>query len=194
MTTPPQLARQLRLLATLLVVSAVLFVIGISAERMAEAGEAHTENEPVVTTEATETPAEGNEGNEEGEGEETHAEGEASEGVEGTGTPSEEGSEAILGLNLENPWIMVAFAAASLALAIAVLRLGQPALLAAVLVAGAATLLGLREIVIQIQRANWLIAGLAGLVALAHAAATLVAVLAWRTLKTGPAATARAQA
>ena len=188
MSTPPQLARQLRLLATLLVVSAVLFVIGISAERMTEAGEAHTENEPVVTTEATETPAEG----EEGEGEETHAEEEASEGGEGTDTDADEGSEAILGLNLENPWILGAFAAVSLALAMAVLRLGQPALLVAILFAGAATLLDLREVVIQIQRANWLIAGLAVLVALAHAAATVVAALAWRTLKTGPAATAPA--
>lgn len=137
----------------------------------------------MVTTAATNTPA---------EGEEAHAEEEAAEGGEGTDTHAEEGSEAIMGLNLENPWLVGAFAATSIALAIAVLRLGQPALLVAVLFAGAATLSDLREIVFQIQRANWLIAGLALLEAPAHAAATIIGLLAWRTMKTGPAPAGRA--
>lgn len=192
MTATPRPRQLLRLLAGLLVASALVFVIGVSAERLSEAGEAPSEGETIEATQAAEALTDGAEGQVKGEEGETNAEGESPEGGEGAGTPTDESNEALLGLNLENPWLLGAFAATSLVLAIAVLRLGQPALLAAMLFAGAAAFLDLREVILQIQHANWLIAGLAALVALAHAAAAVMAVLAWRIMSIRSATAARA--
>lgn len=95
-----------------------------------------------------------------------------------------EQSETLFGLNLENPWIVWGFVGVSLLLAVAVLRFGKPALLLAILLAGAAALLDGREVIFQFGRANTLIASLALLTALTHAAAAILAFMAWRALST----------
>ena len=82
-----------RLTAALLVVSAVLFVIGIVFERAGPAGDVHTEAPPVAT-QVTGTPVEN--GNESGE---------AHPQATGSAPSPEAQGEATFGFNLENPWL-----------------------------------------------------------------------------------------
>lgn len=156
--------------AALLAIAAVLFALTVLMEQSGEsretsaAGAQSEAGEAGAPTEAGESQ----EGSTEAEG--AHAE------------AGEEGEE-IFGVNLENPWLVWGFVAVSLLLAVAVLRFGQPALLLIILLAGAAALLDAREVFFQFGRANLLIANLALLIALAHAAAAILALMAWRALR-----------
>ncbi|MFA6031320.1 MAG: hypothetical protein WC889_00240 [Myxococcota bacterium] len=119
---------------------------------------------------------------------ETSSRAEASE----TGSRAEAGDavgrpkEAILGIDLENPWLAWGFVGVSILLAAAVMRfgavvrLGNATFLLAVLLAGVAAILDGREVILQLTRANASVAGLAALTALAHAAVVILAVLAWQ--------------
>ena len=97
-------------------------------------------------------------------------------------------TETILGVNLENPWLLWGFVAASLILAAAVLPLWQPVFLLAIALVGVATVLDVREIFFQIDRANAPVAILALVVALTHIAAGVAAAAAWRALRAAPVA------
>lgn len=151
--------------AVLLVISTVFFALAVLMERSGESRE----------TPASEQLEAGESGEENSQAEGSHAE---SAGTEAGG----EESETILGINLENPWIVWGFVSISLLLAVAVLRFGRTALLFTILLAGAAALLDAREVFFQFGRANMLIAVLAFLTALAHAAAAILALQAWRAL------------
>jgi hypothetical protein len=160
-----------RLTAALLALSAVLFVVGIVLERAGPAGDVHTEAPPSAT-QTTSTHVEN--GNEAGETQ-----------IQPTGSaPSPEPQgETTLGFNLENPWLVGAFALASLALAAALLRFSWPALLLAFLFGAGAAMLDLQEVLTQLGRGNSLVAGVAGLVAVAHVAVAVLAILAWAGLR-----------
>ena len=163
-----------RLTAALLVISAVLFVIGIALERASPAGDVHGEAPPVAT-QGTATHVEN--GN---ESEETQPQ------ATGSAPRSEAQSETTLGFNLENPWLVSAFALVSLALAAAVLRLSWPALVLAALFGAGAAVLDIQEVLTQLGRSNSLVAGVAVLVAVAHVAVAVVAVIAWAGLRAAP--------
>jgi hypothetical protein len=163
-----------RLTAALLVISAVLFVIGIALERASPAGDVHTEAPPVATTVTGTTVEYGNES------------GEAHPQATGSAPGPEAQGETTFGFNLENPWLVGAFALTSLALAAAVLRLGWPALLLAFLFGAGTAVLDLQEVLTQAGRSNLLIGGVAGLVALAHLAVAVLAIIAWAGLRAEP--------
>ena len=80
--------------------------------------------------------------------------------------------------------MLSAFVLISLLLAAALLRFGPRLLPLVILVAGAATLLDIRELLVQVGRANTVIGVLAGAVALTHAAAAVLALLVWRAYRT----------
>ena len=163
--------------AALLAVSAVIFALAVLMERSGESRKLAEASEQLKAGEAGEATkaGESQEGNEQGEG--SHVE-KAEAG--GSGGHAEE----IFGVNLENPWLVWGFVGVSLLLAAGVLRFGQPALLLAIPVAGVAALLDVREVFFQFGRANMLIANLALLIALAHAAAAILALMAWHALRT----------
>lgn len=146
-----------RWIAALLAASAVVFAFAVAMEGLSESAE-------------TGAPAEvsGSEGDEA----ET---GEALEGEEGH---SEE-AEQLLGMNLESPWLVWAFVVVSFALAVAVLRQWKPAFALTVVVSGAAALLDAREVFLQFG-VDDMIAVLAALIGLSHAAAAMLAVVALR--------------
>ena len=174
MSPPGATSNWQRLTATLLVISAVLFVIGIVLERAGPAGETHTDELPVAT-QVTGTHVET--GTESGE-----AQPQAT-----TSAPAPETQrETALGLNLENPWLVGGFALASLALAAALLRFGWPALLLAILFGASAALFDLQEVLTQLGRGHGLLAGVAGLVAVAHVAVVALAGVAWARLRAAP--------
>jgi hypothetical protein len=168
--------------AALLAISAVIFALAVLMERSGEYRELSAASERLKTGEAS-APTEAGESQEENE----QAEGSHTE-VTKAGESGEQ-DEEIFGVNLENPLLVWGFVGVSLLLAVAVLRFGKPALLLTIPLAGAAALLDVREVFFQFGRANMLIANLALLIALAHAAAAILALMAWRTLRaTGQAA------
>jgi hypothetical protein len=152
-----------------------LFVIGIALERAGPSGDVHTSAPPAATAAAA-TPAET--GNESAE---THPQ--ATGSAPATGAQG----EAAFGYNLENPWLVGAFALVSLALAAALLRFGWPALLLAFVFGAGAAVLDLREVLTQLGRGNLLVASVAGLVAAAHVAVAVLAIVAWARLRAAPA-------
>ena len=97
------------------------------------------------------------------------------------GEVGQHADESMAGINLENPWIEWGFVVASVVVALAVLVWGQPALIAAAVLAGVAALLDIREVAPQIGRADVLVGVLVLVVALAHVVVVILAILAWRT-------------
>ena len=167
--------------AALLAVSAVIFGLAVLMERSGESRELSGASEQLKTGEAGASTEAGE--SQEGKQEAIEqAESAHTEGAE-AGESGEQGEE-IFGVNLENPWLVWGFIGVSLLLAAAVLHFGQPALLLAIPLAGVAALLDVREVFFQFGRANMLIANLALLIALAHAAAAILALMAWRALQT----------
>lgn len=102
-------------------------------------------------------------------------------GHDATTESGEHGDQVLFGINLENPWIVWGYVAASLLVALAVLRLATPALVAAIGLAGIAAVLDGKEVLLQMANANTGVATLAALTALVHVAVVVLAVLAWRT-------------
>ena len=163
MNTLPLIARWI---AGLLAVSAIVFAVAILVER-------HGPSEGPAATE--QVSGEGTEAGEAAERQENAA-GEAGHPEAG------EAGERLLGINLESPWLVWGFVAISVAVAAAVLRLWPAAFAAAVVIAGLAGILDIREAMTKYGADN-LIAILALLIAAAHAAAAVLAVLAIRRLR-----------
>jgi peptidoglycan/LPS O-acetylase OafA/YrhL len=159
--------------AALLAISALFFALAVVMER---SGESRETSAPGAQLEAGEAGAPtGAGGSAEGKALAETPQLEATEGGKGI-QPAEE----IFGVNLESPWLVWGFVGVSLVLAVAVLRFGKPALVVAIVLAGAAALLDTREVFFQFGRANLPIAGIALLIALAHATAAILALMAWR--------------
>lgn len=131
------------LLASLMFISAILFVIGSNLERRSpeasEIGEAHSE--------AGETSSQA------------------------------EAGESILGLNLENPWLVGVFTVIWLLLAVLVLRRGQRALILVILMAGATTILDFNEVLFQVGQLRTNITIIAATLGVIHAAIAALAIL-----------------
>lgn len=80
----------------------------------------------------------------------------------------------------------ILFVVGSLLLAGALLWFGPRVLPLVVLMAGLTTLLDIREVLLQSGRANGTVALLAGGVTVTHAAAAVLAILAWRAYRAAP--------
>ncbi len=167
-TTSKSLSRNtLRLIAGLILLSTVLFVVGIAAERSG------------LGTAAVSAPAESGAGAVHPESGEGSAEMEAAEGTaksesetaHATGVPAE---ESLLGISTENPWIVAAVVLGWLLLIAALYRFGVWVVGVILVAAIGSLLLDIGEVVRQLGAGNNLIALLAVLVTLAHAALAIV--------------------
>ena len=174
-----------KLLATLLIASAVLFGTGVAMERSAP--DVHSESTTNAHDEGTESAARG----ESEEAEDSHSESEESQAAEDTTQENSESDEDIFGVNPEaNATVGVAIAA-SLMLAALVLWMGSPIVWT---LAGAFALvaagLDIREVMHQLDESHEGIAAVAAGVAALHIAALVVAarlVLGRRTNASTPA-------
>lgn len=157
--TPGDRSRPHWLLSLLLVGAAMLFVVGVAAER--HVADAHTDHqEAVVTTQV--------------EGSDETAEAPA-KGVEPS-TSVERTAETVLGINLESTGLAIAAVTASVALALLAWRTKKRvAVLAIAGFALAFTVLDLTELAHQIKESRIGLATLAAVIALAHAAVVAVA-------------------
>jgi hypothetical protein len=169
---------KLWLIAGLMVVSTVLFVVGVTLER--SRGEDHETS--VAHQEASETHSEeAGEAHSE-EANETHAEEEMSEPH--SEEAEETHSEIIFGLNLESPWLVATAALSLLVLAAALLRFGHPVLIVVIPVVILMALLDVVEVTIQMSEGNMDIAILAAIIGLTRTAVAILAIIAlreWRT-------------
>lgn len=148
----------------LLAVSTLLFGLAVIVERSSNAHEAPVAGEHLESGEA-------------------NSSGEAQEGnTQPEGAHTDTSNEVVLGINLENPWIVWGFVGVSLLMIAAILRLGKMALLLTIPLAGMAAVLDARESIFQFAGNNISVGGLAIIVALTHAAAAILAFLAWRSL------------
>jgi hypothetical protein len=189
------------LMVSLILASTVIFVLGVAVERSggesAENPTAHQETSaetPVTHVIATQPGGEGSEtSGENGEGGDerqptlvapTAVSGEGSEPsathleTSGEGQTTEtSGTETVLGINIENPWLVGAVTLIWLLLAIALFRIGQRILLVIGLVAIGAAILDVVEIINQITRGNSLIEAVAIIVLVLHLAIALLSIL-----------------
>ena len=176
-----EIAQPRWLLSSLLIAGAALFAIGVAAER--NAADKHTEsgvetvNTGVSGAETTTLAAESG-GDEAAHTDETGGEGTAPTEVPAVEVAghSESSSETVLGVNLESTGLVIVAAIVSLALAVLTWRLNVRLLLLTTVAFGAVfTAFDIAELVHQIKESRAGIAALAGLIALLHAAAALVA-------------------
>lgn len=171
-------------MTALMVISTILFAIGIKLERTGEAGEApgvHTEaqgeHQEGSVTEAPHTAS-----SEGGEASEGHTE---TSVIAATNVPAatsaivDSHSETILGINIENPAFVIVAIVVWLALTLGLWQLGTRVLIPVIIVAIGTALFDAVEIITQINRSNTGIALLAALITVLHLA---VAALACRAL------------
>jgi len=166
-----------RLVAILLVASTVFFALTVWMEKTSESSELPAVSENLEGGEDAGTPNEASETykeNEQTEGSHT----ELSESAE-----NGEQAETVIGINLENSWLVWGFVLVSLILSAGVFYFGRAALLLVVLLAGVAAFLDSREVISQFGRANMSLAGMAAATAFLHASASILALVALR--KTG---------
>ena len=162
MDTHPKLTRLVRWTATWLAVSTLFFGLAVIVERNGNAHKAPVSSEQIG---------------------EANPSGESQEGnVQPEGAHTETANEVVLGINLENPWIVWGFVVLSVIMIVAVLRLGKTALLLTIPLAGVAMVLDVREAIFQFGGNNGSVASLAIIVALAHAAAAILAFMAWQSV------------
>ena len=91
---------------------------------------------------------------------------------------TESSSETVLGIDIENPWIVGAIVVGWLLLLAALFRFTRVALGAVAVAAAASTIFDIAEVLYQVNRANTLVAIIALLVAGGHAAIAVLSVLA----------------
>ncbi|MEZ4666458.1 MAG: hypothetical protein R3E39_00825 [Anaerolineae bacterium] len=159
-----------------MVISTVLFAVGIALERTSEAGEIPSEHTEVQGEhqEGTITEAAHNENNESAESREEHPDTSA---VTATTPTTEAHTETILGIDIENPVFVTGAIGVWLALTIGLWLFGRRILVPVIIVAVGTSLFDAVEIITQINRASIGIALLAALITILH---LVVAGLAWR--------------
>jgi uncharacterized membrane protein YeiB len=168
----------LLLLAGLMLLSTLLFVIGIALERAGSTEEAHPPLPQASTTAAAEPAAP--EGSEAREAQERQTASTAQAGAEGAAAHEQAEQSSVFGIDLESPWVIAGVVLGTLLLIGALFLFGQRALLLVLVVTLVATLFDVREVVFQLGQARYGIAGLAIGVALSHLATAIVALLALR--------------
>ena len=164
-----------RLAAILLVVTAALFVIGVSVEddTHSEASEG-VADQPAGQAEGSHVEANESEAGHE-EGEESEAEGSTVEG-EGSGHDEEAEGETVLGVDAESPAIVTMAVLASLALAAGLwFTHRRLAAVATVVLAGLFALFDIAEVFHQLDESRTGLAVLAVVIAVGHAAAAVLA-------------------
>ena len=161
MDTHHKLTTFVRWTAVLLAISTLFFGLAVIVER---SGNTHKEPVPSEQTGEANPSGESQEGN-----------------VQPEGAHTETANEVVLGINLENPWIVWGFVVLSLIMIVAVLRFGKTAMVAVIPLTGVAAVLDAREAMFQFSGNHVSVAGLAIIVALAHAAAAILAFMAWRS-------------
>lgn len=153
------------LIASLMMVSLLLFVAGVAFERNSTAGQEGREVPCVQQHEGSGETGEGSEGGgEHGTAACTQHAGEAQ-------------SETVLGVNIEDPRLVGAIALGWLALVVGLFRFGRLALQLVTLAAGAQLIFDAAEVARQIGIGHSGIAALAALVGIGHAAVVALAVL-----------------
>ena len=178
-------------LAVLIVLSTGLFILGVVVEHNVNGAGGGTSESVSFTGGITPTVAIPQQSGETGSSGESgeNAEAHAGEQAQATVVPHQEAgeggvtgnegiesnSETVLGINLENPWIVAAFAAGWLVLLIAIFLLGRIAVILILVAASASVIFDIAEIAHQIGRSNTLVATIATLVAVAHLALALLA-------------------
>ena len=177
---------KLGLIATLIVISTLLFIIGVTIERMGGEGDETAAHQEGVETHVEEAHSEqeGEEGQETHEQEESASEAtESHVEAEETHQEGEGHQETVLGVNIESPWVLTVIVLGWLILAVALLRFGGWVLAVVIIAAAAATLFDIGEVLLQINEGNGGVAILATLVAVTHAAVAVLAFLALRERK-----------
>lgn len=182
----PRSVLLVRWVAGLLIASALLFAVAIVVEGGAERHEVSLASLAVsveTAQAATPAPGEGEVGHVEAA---EHAETSASLAVPLEAATHDESNEhareLLFGLDPENPVLVWGFVVVSLLLAPAVLLLGPRALLVAIGLAGVAAILDGREVLLQMGRANPVVASLAGITTTLHLAVVVAAFIAWQSL------------
>lgn len=161
-STSPVSRRMLVLTISLIVISTLLLITGVIIERSGVAVPAPTASQQHTT---------------QGSNPSHDADG-GHEGTTPTAVSHESVPDAVLfGLDLENPWVVGAFAFIWLVLIAALLRFGRIAFLAILLAAIITTVLDVGEVLRKAGEANTLVPTFAVLVAVAHLALVAVALL-----------------
>jgi hypothetical protein len=195
---------RLMLIAGLIAISTALFVAGVIIERNTVAAEnpaVHQEvasagsgtGGEVAATAATPASGESGESSAALQGEATHNESaqatatkvsvtavgaQESTGQVAASVGGETHSETVLGINMENPWIVGGIAVGWLVLLASLFLFGRVALGVVAVAAMASTIFDIAEVAYQVGRSNAFVAFIAVLVAAGHVAIAILAVLA----------------
>ena len=169
------------LLAGLMVLSTVLFLVGVSLERNTAANRDTHASAPQVAPTAV-SAAEAPEGSEEREAQERQqaAAAASQESAEGTEAHEQAEQNGAFGLDLESPAVLVGVVVSTLLLIAGLFVIGARVLPLVVLVALVATVFDVREIVFQLGQAHFAIAALAVGIVISRLATALIAWRGWR--------------
>ena len=173
----------LMLLSSMMIVSTVLFAIGVALERAGEANESsgtHAEIEG-EHQEGSEIEAEHNEREEVAEEHEENTE--LAEAHKEETVVEEPHSETILGIDFENPVFVIGAIGAWLALTVGLWLFGRRVLVPIIIVAVSTAFFDILEVITQLNRSNSGLALLAAFITVLHLA---VAALAGRALLSQP--------
>jgi hypothetical protein len=168
------------LLAGLMVLSTVLFLVGVSLERSAAAnGDTHASAPQAAPTAVS--AAEAPEGSEEREAQEHQQAAAASqESAEGTEAHEQAEQNGAFGLDLESPAVLAGVVLGTLLLIAGLFVFGGRVLPLVVLVALVATVFDVREVVFQLGQAHFAIAALAVGIVISRLTTALIAWRGWR--------------
>lgn len=157
----------LLLIVGLIIVSTALFVTGLAIEHTGSAGSAAvSSHHDAGKTANVHQDADG--------GHDASSVPQGSQKVqEGGGSHN----EIVFGIDIENPWFVAAFVLSWLVLVVALIRFRRTALLAVIIVAIAAMILDVGEVVRKVGVSNSIVATFAVLVAVAHMLIAVLAVL-----------------
>ena len=168
----PDLGRLRAAMATLLVASVLLFVIGILVERGAgSSGSPHVEatSPPVTASASPHVEGSGGASGEAGESHAPEASAVAGEAGDGTGHTETGSHEAILGIDPEAPPLVAVAVILSLLAAFLIWRDGRRIIVVgAIVVAVGFAALDLLEVSHQVREGTIVVAIIAGLVAVGH--------------------------
>jgi hypothetical protein len=169
------------LLAGLMVVSMVLFLVGVSLERSAAANRDTHASAPQAAPAAV-SEAEAPEGSEEREAQERRqtAAAASQESAEGTGAHEQAEQNRAFGVDLESPAVLAGVVLGTLLLIAGLFVVGARVLPLVVLVALVATVFDVREVVFQLGQAHFAIAALVVGIVISRLATALIAWRGWR--------------
>jgi hypothetical protein len=167
------------LLGALMVVSTVLFVVGVALERSSSgSGETHAPAAQLAPA-ATAAAPEGSAAREAQE-QQPAAATTAPEGAEGTAAHEAAEQNQVFGIDVESPWVIGSVVLLTVLLIIALFLFGERILPLVVLVALVVTVFDMREIGYQLGQGRYLIAALAIGVVISRIVTAAVAWRAWR--------------